>query len=733
MMSEKKSLYIDSNSYISVTDESNFSYTTLYSEIPDAIRYFSKNYWTVNEENIVYANDISTNTMFSIIHDSNGTIILEANKNKFTSDNISETGILERQFDSAKWEIFLNNNLPEDANLYEENTFRFIEPVDLFQNNRDSQKNILYIKKDYKYNFYSPKYESTINDISFNSNLIPSITSLIEDKNLGTRTYEENLLLTLGGTIQDNYAESLMLATEYNDTVKQYFDKYAESYNNPDTRAVFEAIGYRSNTIKINSNQTSLMKDVSFIPFPFYNIAEFSNLASDKESLIHKLNNFRVVKDELFSFMDTFSDTIPTKNFIYNSEYSQQYNLKEYDVRGFITSAMSGTLFTGDVPQQATAETISNLKNVTYTNFISYINKNYKNKKREYKDLNSPINDKELICYKIEKRQFGYERGSPLQTFWITPDSSDIINFIDTQIKYGTEYYYTIYAYVMVVGNRYSYSKYDYSGPAGELNRLSDVQNGLWRLKINNSAAYKIFEVPYVKFSSTINEDPYTKPVAYFSKDNDKIRISLQPSENSSLEEIKIIENRDFKTLESIRLSQNNVEKDKIRCYGPNDSNKTLEIYKVSTRPTDFIAFQGKLYKTIISENDKSFLDTLIPDIKYYYMFRYLNKHGVPSNVSIIHEVIMKNEDGYLYLETKTIDLEKEAEKSIIKDFKRYLLVRPSIIQTQINKPPRSNNINNVTLGPSDDSVWNKDFVLRITSKKTNRVLDFNIKTKIKR
>ena len=63
----KKSTYIDSNNFLQEADEKNFSSESTYSEIPDTIRYYSKNYWTVFNNSEVLANKIDNrNILFSI-------------------------------------------------------------------------------------------------------------------------------------------------------------------------------------------------------------------------------------------------------------------------------------------------------------------------------------------------------------------------------------------------------------------------------------------------------------------------------------------------------------------------------------------------------------------------------------------------------------------------------------------------------------------------------------------
>ncbi|HAI39829.1 MAG TPA: hypothetical protein DCM40_17885, partial [Maribacter sp.] len=64
----------------------------------------------------------------------------------------------------------------------------------------------------------------------------------------------------------------------------------------------------------------------------------------------------------------------------------------------------------------------------------------------------------EVLYYRIQKKLKG--TGGTLQNFWLenTP-GVDIMQYIDTQVKYGVDYDYRIYAYTFVVGNKYRYTK----------------------------------------------------------------------------------------------------------------------------------------------------------------------------------------------------------------------------------------------------------------------------------
>jgi len=122
-----------------------------------------------------------------------------------------------------------------------------------------------------------------------------------------------------------------------------------------------------------------------------------------------------------------------------------------------------------------------------------------------------------------------------------------------------------------------------------------------------------------------------------------------------------------------------------------------------------------------------------VPNIKYYYAFRFLNNHNVPSNISDVFEVEMKDEDGYKYLNVSKYEVNYTAKKTYNKALKRYLLIRPSMIQTFPSIPENATSVDDIVLGPEKQAVWDKNFILRITSKRTNRVLEFLLKSKFSR
>ena len=83
----------------------------------------------------------------------------------------------------------------------------------------------------------------------------------------------------------------------------------------------------------------------------------------------------------------------------------------------------------------------------------------------------------------------------------------------------------------------------------------------------------------------------------------------------------------------------------------------------------------------------------------------------------------------------------KLIKKDQSRGFKRFVKIQPSMQQVILNeeyeKYSKSKNINeaiqNTNLGLTKPAVWGKKFKVRLVSKQSKKVLDFNIKFDIKK
>lgn len=712
----KKVLYVNFNNFVETTDEANMDKESVVSQIPDRIRYYSKNYWTLKKNKLVAENKNDSLIDLEFLDDS--TLYLKANKEKFSIQQLDSTGLLVSKFSKTSWENFLAYAQPDANEFYEDFYSVFIEPINYAENEGAIESGISYINKEYFYNFYSPNYESATSAQIFDVKQIPSAYTLLDDSKIDVRTRTENLFLSLGGLISNDLVDSLLLSNKINDTVKKYFNELVKAYSSPDYPLISQEIRVSNENFIISKEKNNLTKTAkgTFLPFPYYFYTEFSNLSPHKNDFIHVMaqNN---LDNELLNYVIEKEDVL-SKEFVYSGDLNERRNINHYDFKEFINNKIA----------QLTQTNIDDIRPlneiVSFTDLIGYVNENIKTKQRTYKQLLSEPANNQVLFYKIEKRQFNYT-SNIVQTYWILPDESSIIKFFDTQIKYGTEYFYTIYAYTLCVGSRYTYKPYGYES---ELAKIKDLENGFFKMKVEVNPSYQILEMPFANFTNAVFEPPYTKPVVDIKLDNDKIRFVFEQSPLDTLENPQVIEAADLKNFQNIKLFQQNENENLIKFVVNNEINKRIQIYRTTTKPTNYLSFQGKLYKTIaLSSNANTFLDNLVSNLKYYYLFRFINNHNTPSNVSKVYEIEIVDEDDYKVLRLKEVDLSGKAPRKDVKEMKKYLLIRPSITQTRPTFGDTVTSIDEVDVGPPSQKVWNKDFILRVTSKKTKRVLEFNL------
>lgn len=727
----KNAIYVNSNIYAENVQKDNFTKDSVASQIPDKVRYYSSNFWTSNKNKLIKCD---ADPVFKVAYLDETIINLEADKTKFYEDTF-ENGLLKKQFNSQAWQSFIEQILPSDTQIFEDYYTIFPEPINLAEEPDTVEKNISFINKEFIFNFLSQKFEKLTGEQLFDVNTLPTIYNILNDKKVDVKTEEENLILSLGGLVPSNYVDSLITSNKPNTLLEEYFNEYSDVYVTQEATPVIAKISDNNKNTLYTKEKLELIKKLNnkFVPFPFYTKTEFSNISPEADSFCQTLNNIGDLDEELFYFINN-QYTVKERNFIYNTsdQKSIEVSLPEHDIKKWVSTKLPNYSSAGfqNFENAPGNDTLSASSVVKYTELLKYIKNKLSIKARKYENLLSSCY-LDVAFYKIEKRQFNYnKKNSPVSTYYVAPDTSEIIKFIDTQVKYGLDYYYTITAYTLVVGTEYKYKNYYPDTVSLEKNR--DLAEGKYKLKVESKPVYKIFEIPMAKFTGAIHESPHTKPVIKLQQQDDKIIFNILQSDLKNREKFEIIENNDFKIFENIRLSQDNENPETIESKINEKPDIKLQIYRTTNYPVNYLSFQGKLYKTLILEkNDKSFMDTLLPNTKYYYTFRYLNEHDIPSNASIIYEVKLINEDGYYYLETSLLDFKQPIEKKLSKGMKKYLLIRPSVLQTQPRYSEEAKTVNDINLGPIGENVWDKQFVLSIKSNKSNRKLKFYFKAKI--
>ena len=185
----------------------------------------------------------------------------------------------------------------------------------------------------------------------------------------------------------------------------------------------------------------------------------------------------------------------------------------------------------------------------------------------------------------------------------------------------------------------------------------------------------------------------------------------------------KILENSVYSRT---RQNQNKVQFEADDAFG------TFELYRLDTPPASYEDFKNAFY---LETDFTSLVDEIQPNKKYYYISRVRDIHGNLSNPTKPLEIEMVNQNGTIFL-LKREYVFGEDTKMTYKDIKNVLQLKPNKQQLQINRSltydnnPKATTARqvNLVLGNKDISVWNKQFLMRIVSKKTGKKIDVKFK-----
>jgi len=334
---------------------------------------------------------------------------------------------------------------------------------------------------------------------------------------------------------------------------------------------------------------------------------------------------------------------------------------------------------------------------------------------------------------KIEKYSLG--SNTPLQTIYITTPSNR--DYLDTLISYDTTYRYKISQIVAVFGNQYSYSNLRFDEDLGEA-----------YFNLTNRPSVQILELPLLDERMVVTDIPTLPPeIEFFNQSGKRNQAMIYFSQNENInfrnEQLQSTSVGYYDQL----FQDDNTSYYKVNLqHGTNDiafSNKYLsnrfQIYRLDEKPTKMRDFENALLTTIGEPGEEinvnSFTDFIAPNRKYYYLFRSLTNFGIPSNPSPIFEAELIEDSDESYITYKEVKLGMLNTYRTDKQFKRFMQLKPNmehlIFKDGIDTTnPDLNDINDV--GDTSPLIWNKKFKIRITSKKTGKKFDLNLKFNLK-
>lgn len=409
---------------------------------------------------------------------------------------------------------------------------------------------------------------------------------------------------------------------------------------------------------------------------------------------------------------------------------------------------------------------------------------------------NRPI-PTEVFMYSLIKNAADYQTDPIKQPFlqaFHMPNLSGIeeINFIDSQIKLGKTYLYDLIGYHFTLKQELNIQKLReltieqwefiytavnslYGVNLRDFFRTESVSQN--QLRTNLTFLFDtmlklgfdpfdikpvIFRKPFFTDQMAAFDHPPPPPEVEIDGMigvDDKLILRF----NSSISEFKakpvIIQQEDIEIFNKNIISQKLSGLEDEIMFDGDDAVEAYQIFKLDYHPSSYSDFKDNLTicKTTIKEtslqgsnfevcevikrNHASFIDSVIPNKKYYYVFRTVDIHGNISNPSLLYEVELVNSEGTIYPIIKIVDFLKIDDKQPTKTARRFLYITPNAMQSLINEQAsgyfdQEGNIkqqanlvlDNVVLGLANEKMWNKNYRLKIRSKTTGKLVEVDFK-----
>ena len=449
-------------------------------------------------------------------------------------------------------------------------------------------------------------------------------------------------------------------------------------------------------------------------------------------------------------------------------------------------STMNSGIFMGQENKEITMATAKNhgfYKKMLETIFIGKLRTLVKSQQRKFSEIiDGDGCYSEELFYKIEKYA-GDPSGTPIQTFWLANTNNiDVYNFIDTQVKYGERYSYKATVYNFVIGAQYRYTKIAVTQRITEdcvefvdgannpvaprvkghvlVNNISGTRTAIqvpkdqrFMAEANVQVIPRVFitETPFFTHQSRLIDDPPLAPeidILPYRTDSRFLKFFMQGCGGELKMDPIIITAEDQTMVTSIRRAKNLRSDDPI-TYASDDYPSFFQIYRMEKPPRRYQDFREHLRKTLatdVSEETRqkaasaAYVDQLRSNRKYYYMFRSIDVHGKIGAPSPVYEVEIVYDKGAFYHLMKIYNMDSTPDVTNVKTGRRFIQIIPNIDQTLINEDKSdfdsfnsAKDLKSLTYGYGDESIWTKKFKIRLTSKKTGKKVDINLRFKTKR
>ena len=336
----------------------------------------------------------------------------------------------------------------------------------------------------------------------------------------------------------------------------------------------------------------------------------------------------------------------------------------------------------------------------------------------------------ETIIYEI-KKVVPNDTNDLQRIFIPNTQELDLLQYIDTQLKYDKEYKYEIYAHQLIVGTSYSYSNF---GVIANTTRA--------KYAVEYKPSLQIARIPIFSQNARVLDNAPVFPnveIIPYKGVNNRLLINLDGNTgNYELDPI-IITEEDSTFVEKYRSDRGLGPTDPI-TYKSDDPVSQFEIYRLNEPPKSYTDFNNQILATVSTSvaTSTSFIDSIVPNTKYYYTFRSIDIHGNRSNPTEVFVVELVNFEGMIFFNQSVYEFGTDPYDNVksSRNFRRYLKINPNLIQSLINydelgEISSAYQADKVHLGRAEESVWTKKFKMRITSKNSGKKFDINLSCKV--
>ena len=618
---------------------------------------------------------------------------------------------------------FLSKETKEDGVLLSEVTKLKIQPVDQTQDLRQSISQAIPIGQDIS-NHYVHIEDTPKATTVATTNLNQTIAS-----------YD---IVTAFNYLSEDYDSSLAAVSEeelipvLQRKTKRDFVNYRQNKQLPPIN--FSPEARRFQNFVIPNAGPNVKKDLNAEDIlsqrPYYNEIKITNKVTNK--FTNFINEIGVFDPMLNAYLEA-----PKTKIDFNVQLAQNarsMTLEAFNLLDWVNSpgfTIPDNVYPLDPDSVNASAMISNYKKYLFAGYVRSLSKgNFRSFEEIY---NNHVCYKEDFVYSVDKyRDVVIEPKA--QTFYI-PAVDDTSIFNDTQIKYGQAYVYKCQAHYIIVGNKYRYEnlKFD-TDPEGNQYATVDVIN-----------VPSVVVVPFEMFQErlvTLMPPPLFPQVKFVTENNsqNQIQIYLSPTKGYKFDEFVEILPEDRN--QSFQMEQNSMSRGSVIRFQTFPDSGLYQIFKCDTPPKSYADFADKKLTEIrmpYQSNSALFNDLVVPNTKYYYLFRKINAKGLVSNPTAIYEVeLLKDAD-----ESRIVVTEYDFPKKILSQdsrrFKSLFQITPA--QDQVffdeeqtvlwDKSTMQGTIDNLNLGTASKAVWGKRFKIRIKSKTSGKIIDYNVSFKL--